>query len=343
VRRASSSVARETRTFYSCLVITVRLDARSLARVRLAPSPASEITSWLRLTATGRCHPIFGEPGSSARYALRDPDVALVASVLPRHGGYVPDMLTPKPPAGPARQTLNRQLELVRETADETVAIQLLLTGRYATGTVPAAARAAMEVGTFARRAASGLLRFWRAALEDQWTPVDAAMATDVAHRARTIAAHGMGAILGGLHPTVAWTGDELHFNKPYTETTDLAGAELVLCPTVLGWPELRVQVCHRDDAVVTYPANGLSPGRPARSEPLSGLLGITRAAILRDLDLPRTTTELGGRHGLAPSTVSHHLGVLLNAGLVVRSRQGALVRYLRSDQGDELVRTTSS
>jgi DNA-binding transcriptional ArsR family regulator len=40
----------------------------------------------------------------------------------------------------------------------------------------------------------------------------------------------------------------------------------------------------------------------------------------------------------MAPSTVSHHLGVLLSAGLVSRQRSGRVVLYRRTDAGQRLL-----
>ncbi|GAB3839046.1 ArsR/SmtB family transcription factor [Dactylosporangium cerinum] len=66
--------------------------------------------------------------------------------------------------------------------------------------------------------------------------------------------------------------------------------------------------------------------------------VGARRAAILRDLDEPRSTTELGRRHGLSKSTVSHHLAVLFSAGLLVRVRQGKTVRYSRNQDSERVI-----
>jgi hypothetical protein len=147
-------------------MIVVRLSSRSVAAVRLAPSPASEVVAWLKTAAIGQSHPRFGDPGPCARSALSHPDVALIATMLRGVSGYVPDFLTPKPPASPWAQTLNDQLDLVRETPAPAVERQLRL-GR--SQRLPSGVRQATEAGRFARRAANGLHRFWRAALADNW------------------------------------------------------------------------------------------------------------------------------------------------------------------------------
>jgi hypothetical protein len=54
-------------------VIQVELDAATVARVRVAASPLFEAVSWLAAVATGTRHPVFGDPGAAARFALREP------------------------------------------------------------------------------------------------------------------------------------------------------------------------------------------------------------------------------------------------------------------------------
>jgi DNA-binding transcriptional ArsR family regulator len=45
----------------------------------------------------------------------------------------------------------------------------------------------------------------------------------------------------------------------------------------------------------------------------------------------PRTAGWLAEATGMAPSLASHHLSVLLRAGMVARTREGSFVRYTAS------------
>jgi DNA-binding transcriptional ArsR family regulator len=319
-------------------MIVVRLSARSVAGVRLAQSPATEIAAWLRISAFGGHHPLLGDPGPSARFAMRHPDVALIATVLRGCTGYVPDFLTPKPSAGPWARTLGDQLDRVRDASCETVAAQLLV-GTHPGHGVPTGVRRAMESGTLSRRAANGLHRFWRAALADNWQTLDAAMAADLRRRAWTMATNGIGHALDSLHPKLRWSGDHLRINMRYEEESDLTDAELVLSPAILGWPRIRVQVCDPGNAVIVYPAREFDVGGHRNAPLLATLVGTSRASILAGLNTPATTTQLSRAHGLAPSTVSHHLSVLVEAGMVTKARSGAVVHYQRTERGDALVR----
>src|SRR5262249_35777124 len=125
----------------------------------------------------------------------------------------------------------------------------------------------------------------------------------------------------------------------PYDERTRFVDAELVLAPSVLGWPGVSPQVCNPAQAVLRYPVRaagaGASVERPAA---LAALGGRTPSALLRGLAVPPSTTALGERHRLAPATVSYHLGVLHRAGLVVRQRVRHAVLYRRTPQADGLL-----
>ncbi len=77
---------------------------------------------------------------------------------------------------------------------------------------------------------------------------------------------------------------------------------------------------------------SGHSSSRRAHSsDALGPLIGHTRAALLGDLALARTTTELADLHALGPGTVSRHLSVLHGVRLVSRNRQGRRVLYAQT------------
>jgi DNA-binding transcriptional ArsR family regulator len=311
----------------------VHLDAASLARVRLATSPAAETVIWLRRTATGTPHPVFGDPGPAARFALRDPDVALVADILTSSPKYMPDLLTPKPRPGRGGEVWRDQLDLIRDTTTEAVLTQLA-----ECAAVSDEVRTEAEHGRFARRAARGLSLFWRHAVADAWPELNDRMQADLAIRARTVLTYGIGALLGSLHPLVTWTGTDLEVHKPWDVSVAYEGAELVLAPSILSWPNLLVQVCDPSEASIFYPARAVGvEGAGEEGGGLARLLGNTRATLLRDLGVARSTSDLSERHQLSPATVSYHLRVLHGSGLVSRLRERRKVLYRRTEQGDAL------
>ncbi|MGQ0838238.1 helix-turn-helix domain-containing protein [Actinokineospora sp.] len=314
-------------------MIAAHLDAATLARVRLSLSPAVEALSLLALAVDGRRHPVFGDPGAAARFALRDPDVRLIAHTLPAHGvGYSPDLFTPQPAATRADRVWGTQLEAVAAGTAETVAHQIA-----ATGTPNAQVLRAVEAGTFARRAAAGLARFWTMAMAEGWSSLRERLDADLALRARVMATEGVGALLGSLHASVRWTGTVLEVHKGYDEVVHYRGQDLVLAPSVLAWPRLLAQLCEPVDGVLSFPVRGLGGADPTRRGGVAQLLGSTRASLLHDLDVPRSTTDLSRRHRLAPATVSYHLSVLHGSGLVTKLRDRRSVLYSRTENGDVL------
>jgi DNA-binding transcriptional ArsR family regulator len=94
---------------------------------------------------------------------------------------------------------------------------------------------------------------------------------------------------------------------------------------------------------MVTYQARGAallaSSAPPAHPDDrLSILVGRGRAAVLRALKTPATTTGLATALRLAPSTVSEHLTGLQAAGVVHRRRAGRRVLYGLEPAGLALV-----
>jgi DNA-binding transcriptional ArsR family regulator len=318
-------------------VITAELGAATLAATRVAASPAIEIIEWLRLAATGRRHPRWGDTGSATRAALSHPDVRLLAAVLPQADtGYTPDLLTPKPEAGTVERTLRAQLESVAGTPAGVAAAEVL-THRFAGGAAPAEVRAAIDAGTFPRRAANGMWRFWRSALVPQWSALQSTLEAEISVRATMMARSGVGAVLGSLHPRIRWQDGRLEVRSPHHLAARLPATELVLVPSVLTWPPVATQFTDPAGAMLMYPAAGPEADQ-LRGSAVPELVGRSRAALLGDLDVPRSTSELSRRHGLAPATVSYHLGVLLRAGLVSRVRERHLVYYRRNAPADALL-----
>ncbi len=320
---------------YAASVLVARLDGLSLSQLRLAVSPVAEATHWMRVTLTRSGHPVHGDPGPVARAALRHPDVALAAHLLTPVGqpGYMPDLLTPKPAPGSPATVLEGQFAAIEATTAEQVAVQVA--ARYGRQPVPPAVRAAMAEGTLAVRVAAGLRRFRQEALADRWPHVRTLLAAELTEQATRMATGGVGRMLDSLHPAIHWTAGALTIESRFRTDATLADIEVVVTPSVLAWPQVTAQFCDARDAVLVYPAHGRPPEGRGR---LGDLVGASRAELLADLDVPRSTGELSHRHHLAPATVSYHLGVLLRSGLVRRRRDRHRVLYQRSATGDGLV-----
>ncbi|WP_225801542.1 helix-turn-helix domain-containing protein, partial [Streptomyces sp. NK15101] len=83
-----------------------------------------------------------------------------------------------------------------------------------------------------------------------------------------------------------------------------------------------------------------LAPAGAADGEgALVGVLGRTRAELLRDLTAPRTTTELARRLGVSNATASAHAAALRAAGLLTTTRTGRSVHHAPTPLGELLTR----
>lgn len=313
-------------------MIVAHFDLASLANLRLSPSPAAEVLSLLELAASDRAHPVFGDPGASARFALRDPDVAMIGSLVAKGWRYLPDLLLPQPGTTTADGLWATQLERVAATPAGVAAEQMSLVE----GAVPTEVRQAVESGEFAGRVARGFDRFWHHAARDMWPRVRDRVQADLAARAKVTATAGVGAMLDSLHPKIRWTGSALEVHKNWIDQSlHYEHRDVVLVPSVLSWPKLNVQFGTPDTEVIMYPARAF--GDVGARDGVSRLVGPTRARLLRDLDVPRSTSDLSRRHRLAPATVSYHLSVLHGSGLVTKSRDQRSMLYRRTDVGDRI------
>ena len=92
--------------------------------------------------------------------------------------------------------------------------------------------------------------------------------------------------------------------------------------------------------AAFAAPTPGLAVATsPPVGDPLTLLIGDSRAGLVRRLQVrPATTTGLAEASGLVPSTVSHHLGSLRDAGVVAAYRQGQSVLYSLTERGHRLL-----
>jgi DNA-binding transcriptional ArsR family regulator len=316
-------------------MIRVELDPASVARVRVAASPVFEVVTWLAVTACGTRHPVFGDPGASARFALRDRDVAATAAMIaagPRCC-YLPDFLIPSPRRSSQRGFLDDQLQAIRATPPQEAAAQL--PAEWWSWLSDGATRqvAAPEIPALAAR---GLETFWRIALSDDWPNVQHAIANDVHRCGQLLAAGGVGGLFNSLRPAARWHSDHLLLANATEATTRFVDEELVLVPSLLTPHRLTVQLDDHRNAFVAFPVGG----RRSRQDPVSNSpapFGRGRTAVLSALATPSSTRELSQFLRITESTVSHHLHALVHADLAQAHRDGRRVIYSLTPLGKEM------
>src|SRR5262249_30554610 len=170
----------------------------------------------------------------------------------------------------------------------------------------------------------------------------------------QTLGDYGLERVLGDLHPRARWTGRAIVIDGHEAERHRLAGAGLLLMPSVFVWPGLVAVIDPPARPALAYPAPGIAapwhrarppgaiaglcpPARPRKPVALARLRGRPRAARLKSRAEPASTHTLARRHGLAPSTVSEHLAALHDARLITRRRHRHAVMYQQAPLGAEL------
>jgi len=321
----------------------LELGIADAARIRFAMSPLFETVASLRLLHDeAPANPVTAPWRRGVAGALTGRDRRLLLGLVPPDA-CVPDYFTPPP----ALMRPDIGAELAAVAATPTAHIHADLMKAYGTSDVPAAYLPWYEprVNGLLDSAASAVGRYWEAAIAPHWRRIREVLEADVLFRTRQLAEHGLVGLLSGLHPRLSFDGAAIHVATT-CERTIYGDAQrgLILMPSVFIWPLVAVTVGPATTTIVTYPARGAGqvwaePAPELDAEfGLGRLLGECRARLLADLSDHRATEDLARRHGLSASTISYHLTVLRDAGLLDRGRDGRRVLYRRTDLGDLLL-----
>jgi DNA-binding transcriptional ArsR family regulator len=173
----------------------------------------------------------------------------------------------------------------------------------------------------------------------DNWPRVWSGFRAELAWRGRLIAERGVQAALSTLHPSISWSGPVLQIRALTDLELHPRGAGVTLLPSML-WTGRPMIGGHPDGStVIVYPALTPLPliDQPA-DDPVSELLGRTRAAVLRLTSHDRTTTELASELGVSAASVSGHTKTLREAGLIVTTRAGKSVLHSLTPLGATLL-----
>src|SRR5215470_6770907 len=261
--------------------------------------------------------------------------------VLSPRNGWTPDFLSPAP-GGPGTDIAD-QLAQVRATAPEQVAQEVKRSLTQRSGEpAPEAAWRLLDDPLATRAMLADLLdQCWQLLIAPHWPRLRDLLQADMLYRTQTLGDYGLERVLSELDPRAHWTGDALVIDAPSAGRHQLAGAGLLLLPSVFVWPGLVAVIDPPARPTLIYPARGIAelwqPAPTDHSEALARLLGKTRAALLESLAEPASTHTLARRHGLAPSTVSEHLTVLHHAGLIAPRRHRHTVIYQQTPLGTQL------
>ncbi len=309
-----------------------RVPVDLLARSRFTISPLTDTFSALRALRRAP-HPwqqAWRQPHLAAYRQLlaRQPRVrALVAASFGAH--WIADFFTRVPPA--AAPTFAEELAVISGYTDEQIRDDLRATR-------PGPLDDLLSGGGLAQTAAYLLDWVWTHTVAPEWPAREQRLRADVVARTARLAAEGWAGAFADLEGTVRWLGEgRLQVNDLPEPPVPLDQAEqLVFVPVhyARGWVLWNRPTCFG----LAYPVRGvLAEATPPAPDGLDRLIGPNRAAILRRLDTPVSTSHLVALTGLALGSVSDHLRVLLDAGAVAKRRSGREVLYWRTPLGEAM------
>ncbi|MFE3250187.1 DUF5937 family protein [Streptomyces sp. NPDC059209] len=309
-----------------------------LLRCRFALSPLWETQEAVRTLSRPDRHGYHLPWLRRIRDAAAGIDLRPLWLLMPRVG-HNPDFFCP-PPESPV-VSFAEEIALVRSTPLDFARRDLTLALAETPGAAESDAGRRMldDPARAVRELADLLEQVWQRLIEPDWPRLRALLEADIAYHSRRLAEVGFGRLLGELSPRLVWDDSTLTvLGTRGDHDRVLGGLGLVLVPSVFTWPEIIGGHEPPWQPAVIYPARGIgglwTEAADRTPDALARLLGRVRADVLCALDEPAGTTALAHRLGLAPSSVSAHLSVLRDAGLLTSRRHSHQVLYERTPLG---------
>ena len=301
--------------------LRIHFGAEDIARLRVAPGPDAvwETVLSMHMLQTQRGSVFFDgwrqevrrRVGSSAR---------LLLALNPATGPF-PDFLTPTAGVSDLETGLDTLLSIPRSR----------LRAELSELTIPARThswmRAVADADPDAMRELGRLFRaYHRNAVLPAWGSIVSAVAAERQRLAQAFLCGGPAAVLTHLGGPDGWRPPVLELAYPRDRDLYLQGRGLVVIPSYFCWKTSCALLDTALQPVLAYPLrhHHAVPYRPARTHgdrPLGAMIGLTRAAVVRALEVPYTTTDLAFRAGTSVTSASQHATVLRRAGLITTER----------------------
>ncbi|CCH76699.1 putative ArsR-family transcriptional regulator [Nostocoides japonicum T1-X7] len=308
--------------------------AEVLARARFAISPMAEVVGALgHLSRSGP--PVdraFVATHGAAFRAMLDAHPGRAAVVTAHwRPHWLADFLGIPPPS--TEPTFEEELDQIAALGDRRIRADL----RETVG--PDLPRILTRPGVTEHT--TGLLDWvWTHTLASDWPRRQRVLHADIVARGARLAGHGWAGVLKDLGQGRSWVGEggQLRINRFDNPTRTLPETAVLSCVPV-HWNASWVGWDLPERYALYYPVQGsLAAVGGAAPHGLDRLVGANRAAVLRALDAPASTSALAARLGLPLGSAGGHLKVLLDTELVLRRRSGREVLYWRTALGDALV-----
>ncbi len=260
--------------------------------------------------------------------------------VLTPMGPYIPDFLTPTD----ASSDFDDGLEAIRRTPKARLRAELTRLAQCAP--VPDWVRPLADGDVvFLNRLTDELRAFHAAAVSPCRDTIRRSIDADHMVRSRALVESGFAGLFAGLGPFVRWRPPVLEVDYRVDRDLHLNGRGLRLIPSFFSRKTADALADDSLAPVLVYPIDqqcrwahaSTTDGRRA----LAALLGPTRAAVLRAIDLGATSGQLVHRLKTSPASVSRHTGALRGAGLIATHRLGTGVLHRLTPLGAALLDPT--
>jgi DNA-binding transcriptional ArsR family regulator len=318
-------------------MIHLTIDDETLLRVRVATSPLWELLSSLATLARYRAEvpPPYSAWALNARRELPgDLCRELMSWAAKIRTRRLPSFLVPVPKS--ASRTIAEDLADLRATPPDAIRRELAVL--YPDG-APEPLSRLTDPDEGLTHLVDLFGAYWDIAMAPYWRSMRNVLEEEILLRGRCLATEGADAMLRGLGGRVQWKYPDLTLPCQTDVVSTLTHTQFYVVP-VLFAHGMRIFSEGRVESAVSYQARGSavlngpaaeSPPRevtPDELDRLAVLVGRGRAAVMRALTAPTTTTAVAKSLGLAPSTVSQHLSALSAAGVVQKHRLGSKVLY---------------
>ncbi|MDG4827123.1 helix-turn-helix domain-containing protein [Asanoa sp. WMMD1127] len=322
----------------------LRLSPTALSRCRFAISPLAET-----LGALITLHRPAPEPWARrwhdehrpaytewlARDTFATGLMSLVAATK-----WLPDLVAVPPTGGTGTRLRDELAEVARFGDEETRAT---MTQSLAASWQDQDTRWLERHADLGPRTAAVLNDGWARFVAPDWPRRRALLERDIMHRAGLLAAYGWKEAVRTMTRRSEWVGDDaIRFSDQDFPDRWISDEGLVFVPKTTGdgsW------TCERPPRyALVYPARGpAAEVTDPAGDPLAALLGPGRARVLRELRQAATSTQLAYALEISLGTVSTHLAVLRDAGVVTGGRAGRSVVYRLTERGADLLATLSA
>ncbi|GAB1642085.1 winged helix-turn-helix domain-containing protein [Krasilnikovia sp. MM14-A1259] len=326
-------------------MLQIHFSPDDLTRVRFAPEPriAWELSGSVQLLQCTDGALVFDGWRQRARRWAREGRnrvaIHLLSDLFP-HFKYFPDYLTPTT----ADESTDSLIDAILSTGRSRRLAELSTMDRMKS-TPPWLGRFATE-DRHVENAVAGAVHLYQSSLLGPVWPTVAGLLQEYRDGiAKAMLLGGVERALATLGPSIRWNPPILEADYPVDQELHLDGRGLEIVPSFFCW---RMPVTMADPELpptLVVPIERLpgrtsldSPGRDSRRLTLGKLLGRTRATILEKSVSGVTSAQLCRSAAVSPASVSHHLAVMRDSGLVVSHRHGVHLVHEATELGRRLL-----